>query len=137
MLRPHHSLLRVSAAEAAEIATPDSDFLVTPGDAHNQTDEHYAETIVIQDRMLTPYLCKSTHLMVHITLGIADMISPPVLLVVLTFHPVRTLAPQPKQQPATRRKQSHVALMILCLSLVTLSAVVWTLIINMHTYIVH
>ena len=101
MLRSDHSLLCLSAAEAAEIVTPVSDILVTPGVAHNQTDDHCAETIVIQNRMLTPYLCKSTHLMVHITLGIADMISPPILFVVLTFHPVRT---HPSQNNSYKQK---------------------------------
>ena len=43
MLRSDHSLLCVSAADAAEIVTSESDLLVTPGDAHNETDDHCAE----------------------------------------------------------------------------------------------
>ena len=42
MFGSHHSLRCVSAAGAAEIATPDSDVLVTTDDAHNQTDDHCA-----------------------------------------------------------------------------------------------
>ena len=44
MLRSHNSLLCVSAAEAAEIkiVTPDSNFLVTQDDAHNQNDDQCA-----------------------------------------------------------------------------------------------
>ena len=73
MLLSHHSLLYVSAAEAAEIATPESDFLVTPGDGHNQTDDHCAE-----NHCNTREKVKIKPLMVLFELGIVDIVSPPV-----------------------------------------------------------
>ena len=42
MLHFLHNRLCVSAADVVEITTPESDFVVLPGDAYHRTDTHYS-----------------------------------------------------------------------------------------------
>ena len=56
MLHTFHSQLHTCASDAVEIATPELDFLIVPGDAYHRTDNHWGTNHCLTRQTDTKYI---------------------------------------------------------------------------------